>query len=235
MKMFTNDCATRQRSFPQYTGGFTLIELLIAMTIGGIVMAAVVQLFATEVKTHNAQFAISSLQQNMRSSMDYMTRYIRMAAFDPSSTGAGFQSTLANRLDFTCDIGTLDDASTANDTTPNGSIDNNWDEHVIFKLTGDRLEREDTSGAGRLVAENIEALNFRYLDKNGADTTNADDVRSVQITMVGRTSPNAGLMPKYVNTTIFQNQRGDTLLPAQNDSARRMMLTAEVRCRNLNR
>ncbi len=215
--------------------GFTLLELLIAMVISGLVLTAAIQVFTMQVKTHNAQFAISRMQQNLRSSMDYMTRYTRMSGFDPGLIGAGFQSVLANRLDFTRDVGTLDDASTANDLTPNGRIDNHWDEQVVFLLSGDRLERENASGVGQLVADNIEALNFRYLDGAGNDTSATQDIRSVQITIVGRTSPSSGIMPKYVNTTVFQNQRGDTLLPAQNDSARRMMLTAEVQCRNLNR
>ena len=215
--------------------GFTVIELLVALVISGVVMAGVIQLFAIQVKTHNAQFAVSSLQQNMRSSMDYMIRFARMSGYDPGFVGAGFQSALANSLDFTRDVGTL--SGGAVDTTPNGIIDDHWDEKIIFRLNSSsgRLERVKANGTPVLVADNIEALNFRYLDSLGNDTSTVTDIRSVQITMVGRTSPLSGIMPRFTNTTTYRNQRGDTLLPAQNDSVRRMMLTAEVRCRNLNR
>ncbi len=215
--------------------GFTLIELMVAMVIGGVVLAGVVQTLFTQVKLQNAQFAVSRTQQSMRAAMDYMVRYVRMAGYDPSlNIGAGFQGTLANRLDFTLDIGTLDDGLTTNDNVPNGVIDDHWDEKVVFKLVGDRVEREKTDGTGELVAENIEALNFRYLDADGNDTTTNSAVRSVQITMVGRTPAMSGVMPSHTDTTVYRNQRGDILLPAQHDSVRRLLLTAEVKCRNLN-
>ncbi len=213
--------------------GFTLAELLIAMVISGIVMAAVIKLFSTEIKAHNTQFSTSNMQQNLRAAMDYMVRHTRMAGYDPAYAGAGFNGTLANRLDFTCDIGTLNDTSTANDQTPNGRIDDNWDEKVIFRLSGSSLMRDRPGGSAVTVAENIEALNFRYLDKNGVDTTNTRDVRSVQITLVGRTDPGTAIMTNYVDKQVYTNQRGDILLAAQNDHVRRMLLTAEVKCRNL--
>ena len=212
--------------------GFTLPELLIAMVIGGIVMAGVVQLFTTEVTTHNTQFAVSRLQQNMRAAMDYMIRYTRMSGFDPGYIGAGFNGTLSNRLDFTCDVGTLNDASTTNDTIPNGRIDNNWNEKIVFRLSGNNLLRDRPGGPAVTVAEDVEALNFRYLDKNGNDTTVPADVRSVQITMVGRTPVQSGRMSNFIDRTVYTNQRGNIILPAQNDSVRRLLLTAEVKCRN---
>jgi len=213
--------------------GFTLVELLIAMVIGGILMAGVIKLFSTEIKTHNTQFAVSSLQQNMRAAMDYIIRHTRMAGYDPAYIGAGFNDTLANRLDFTCDIGTLNDASTTNDQTPNGRIDNHWNEKVVFRLIGSNLVRVKPSNIPITVAENIEAVNFRYLDKNGVDTTNKKDVRSVQITLIGRNDPNTAMMTNYVDNKVYTNQRGDVILPAQNDHVRRLLLTAEVKCRNL--
>jgi len=213
--------------------GFTLPELLIAMVIGGVVMAGVIQLFSAEVKTHNTQFAVSRLQQNMRATMDYMIRYARMSGYDPGYVGAGFNSTLAGRLDFTCDVGTLNDASTTNDTIPNGRIDNNWNEKIVFRLSGSNIFRDRPGNSPVTVAEDIEALNFRYLDQNGNDTNAAADIRSIQIAMVGRTPSASGRMSNFTDTTIYTNQRGNIILPAQNDSVRRLLLTAEVKCRNL--
>ena len=93
------------------------------------------------------------------------------------------------------------------------------------------------------IAFNIDALNFVYLDAGGnpiddgggAVTTNIDEIRSVQITIVARAgqNPRQGLPNQELDTKVYRNQLGDVILPAQNDRFRRNILTAEVRCRNL--
>lgn len=103
------------------------------------------------------------------------------------------------------------------------------------------------------IAYDIDALNFVYLDENGADLIDydlnppqvpADDlinIRSVQITVVARggQNPIRGLPNQQLDTKVYMNQQNrpgddwDVILPAQNDRFRRNILTSEVRCRNL--
>jgi type IV pilus assembly protein PilW len=94
------------------------------------------------------------------------------------------------------------------------------------------------------LAENIDAINFVYLD--GANPTNVlatpvpasnlSDIRSIQITVVARSGQNLpGLFYQATDDRIYRNQQGTIILDmsAAPDTFRRQLLTAEVRCRNL--
>ncbi len=222
----------RQQSQQTHQAGFTLIELLMAMIVSGMVVTGTVTIFQSMVRDHNTEVKVLAMQQNLRATMDYLERYIRMAGYDPTGqANAGFTTMLSNRIAFTTDKGSP--AGTNIDNTPNGTIDAHWEEQLEFQLDDDRLERIDAGGAGQLLADNIEVLNFVYLDKNRVPTSAAGDVRSVQITIVGRYGAGGGFVNNYTNSEIYRNQQGAILLPAQNDNVRRMLMTADVSCRNM--
>ena len=105
------------------------------------------------------------------------------------------------------------------------------------------------------IAIDIDALNFTYLDADGNDlidysgaltppqvpAADLDDIRSVQITIVARAGQNErqGLPGKKLDTKVYMNQQDrpgddwDIILPAPNDKFRRIVLTGDVKCRNL--
>ena len=93
------------------------------------------------------------------------------------------------------------------------------------------------------LALNIEALNFVYLDSagntlnddgNGNVIANIAAIRSVEITLVARSGDVVPvLMRDQIDNTVYTNQQGRILLPAQNDNFRRIRLTAAVKVRNL--
>lgn len=216
--------------------GFTLIELLMAMIVSGMIVSGTVMIFQTMVRDHNTEVKYLAMQQNLRATMDYLGRYIRMAGFDPTGLAdAGFTTMLSNHIAFTIDkgkeVGTAPNITIDND--PNGVIDDHWEEMVEFNLDDGRLVRINAAGAGQLLAENIEVLNFVYLDKDGESTTAADDVRSVQVTLIGSFGPGGGFVTNYTNSEEYRNQQDAIILPAQNDNVRRMMLTADISCRNM--
>ena len=62
-------------------GGFSLIELLIVMAMLGVVMTAVYSLYYVQFRSALVQDEAVEVQQNLRISMDQMTRDIRMAGF----------------------------------------------------------------------------------------------------------------------------------------------------------
>ena len=80
------------------------------------------------------------------------------------------------------------------------------------------------------TAENIDALNFIYLDESGATTTTKSEIVSVQISLVGRTGK---IINGYTNNTKYYNQQSDEIYAAPSDSYRRKILTSQVKCRNL--
>ena len=213
--------------------GFTMTELLVAMGISGIVMAGTYSVYHTHQKSYVAQEQVVAMQQNLRAARYFMEREIRMAGCDPtqdvSPPTPEIQTAGANTISFTLDI-----TDTAGTGDPDGLVDGP-NENVTYALAGSDLMRNDVNGAGnQLIAENIDALNFAYLDEDGTvlatPVANLEDIRSVQITLVAKTGRGD---TGYTNTAAYANQQGTEILPAQNDSFRRRRLTAQLKCRNL--
>jgi type IV pilus assembly protein PilW len=191
---------------------FTLIELLVAVAISGIVMAAIYSAYYTSQKNAIVQEQTTAMRQNLRAGLDVMAREIRMAGYDPThSANAGIVTANSNSIVFTNDL--------------NGDGDTgDTDENITYALGGTSLQRN-----GQAVAENINALNFVYLDGSGNVTANPGDIRSVQITMVARTGK---ADREYTDTNSYSSPWG-VVLAAQNDNFRRRLLTMQIRCRNL--
>ena len=193
--------------------GFTLVELLAAMVIAVVVMAGIYSAYYSQQKNATAQEQTAEMRQNLRAGLDLMAREIRMAGYDPTqSANAGITAAASNSIIFTSDLNGDGDTS---DT----------DENITYSLSGTDLQR-----SGLVVAENINALNFVYLDGSGNVTATLNNIRSVQITMVARSGKKD---PGYKDTASYSNQQGTQILAAQNDSYRRRLLTATVICRNL--
>ena len=213
--------------------GFTLVELLVTLVVSGVVLAGICSTFYSQQTAYLNQEQIIAMQQNLRVAIYNMEREIRMAGHDPNGdAGAGIVTANANSIRI------------AQDLTGNGGTgDPDKDvadpgENITYSLQdadgdGDMdLVRNDHNGAGiQMIAEDIDALNFVYLNQNQAVTTMPTDMRSVQISVVARTGhPSRG----YVNKTVYQNQRGQTIfIPLSGDQHRRRLLTAEVKCRNI--
>jgi type IV pilus assembly protein PilW len=180
------------------------------------------------------------MQQNLRAGIFMMEREIRMVGYDPTrAADAEILTAAPGLLEFTADLNGDDDTDDPN-------------EHMIYRLddldadgTSDELVRDDVNSAGpRLLAENIDQLNYVYLDGsrnalNDMTTSVADldavlpDIRSIQVTMVAR----SGVMdPKYTNNNTYQNQNpggSEVIYTAAGDNFRRRLLSTEIKCRNL--
>lgn len=215
-------------SIQDNNNGFTLIELLVAMAISGIVMAGVYSAYYSQQKSYIAQEQIAGMQQNLRAAMYFMEREIRMAGCDPNGTAdAGIKTAGMTSINFTEDV-----RGTNESDPPNGNT-NDPNEDITYSLytAADGIQKLGrNAGTNQAVAENIDALDFVYLDGDGSVTATISEIRSVQITVVARTGrPDPG----YSDTANYTNQQGTEILAAQNDNFRRRRLTAEVLCRNL--
>lgn len=198
--------------------GFSLIELLIAMAIAGIVMSAIYSTYYSQQRSYVIQEQVAAMQQNLRAGVNLMEREIRMAGYDPTgAANAGIVTMGANKIQFTLDLEGNGDTAGAN-------------EDVTYEINGSGNLGRDTGGGLQPVAENIDALDFVYLDGDRNVTGVPAAVRSVEITMVARTG-RADL--DYTDTQSYVNQRGTVILAAQNDNFRRKVLSIEVKCRNL--
>ena len=209
------------------TQGFTLIELLVGMVVSLLAMGAIYSTFLNQHKSYLVQEEVAAMQQNIRAAMFYMQREIRMAGCDPTGlAGAGITAASANSITFTEDVW-----NGTSGGSPDGDVDDS-NEDITYNLDDsdgdgvvDELDRNNQT-----VAQNIDALNFVYLDANGNTTATLADIRSVEITVVARIS--RGVVP-MVNNNTYLNQRGATILGPQNDNLSRRRLTAFIKCRNL--
>jgi len=219
--------------------GVTLTELLIALALTGIVAGAIYKIFISQGRAYTVQSEVAETQQNLRAGVFMMEREIRMAGYDPTrAANTEILTAAPGDLEFTADLngdGDTDDPS----------------EHMIYTHydtnadgTSDALGRNDVNaGAGtQLLAENIDELNFVYLDgsRNALNdmTTSvapADlpNIRSIQVTMVAR----SGIIdPEYNDNNTYQNQHpggSEVIYTAPGDNFRRRLLTTEIKCRNL--
>lgn len=212
--------------------GFTLIELMIAVFVAGVVMTAVYSAYSSQQRAYTTQEGIAAMQANLRAAMYFMSKEIRMAGCNPEheSGVGGFETIQANTIRFTMDL-----RGQGPNTPPDGD-DLDVDEDVTYFLgdwNGDLISdlmRSTPQAPNEPVAENIDALDFVYLDGNGNIAPDRLSVRSVQVTLVGRsTTPD----PDFTDTTNYTNMQGTIILPAPNDNFRRRALSTHINSRNM--
>jgi type IV pilus assembly protein PilW len=212
--------------------GFTIVELLVAVFVAGIVMGGVYSAYYSQQKSYTTQEQMAEMQQNLRSAMFFVAKEIRMAGCNPkgSADDAGFQAVATDSVNFSMDIR----GQAATDPPDGDTGDPN--ETIVYSLSdwnGDGINdlMRNTPPTGNApVAENIDALNFVFLDADENVTIDRLAVRSVQICMVARTGRQD---PGYTDTTTYTNLQGTTILAAPNDSFHRKMLRTHVKCRNM--
>ncbi len=117
--------------------GFTLIELMVAMAIAMIVLAGIYAAYQAQLRSHVTQQAVVDIQQNLRSSMYYIQRSLRMAGFNPEgapATDVGFQA------DFSA-------FSSPHDTS--GALTDDANIAFAFDVTGQHLDGLDNDNDGQ--------------------------------------------------------------------------------------
>jgi type IV pilus assembly protein PilW len=212
--------------------GFTMIELLIGIFISGILAACVVAVYVSQERAAQQVENMSAMQQNLRSALRLMEREIRMAGCDPTPAGNnGILLANAASIRFESDV-----RGTVAGSPPDGNIDNTIEpnEDISYVLNGTNLERNNVP-----IAENVIALDFVYLDRNGnvLNPGGADlalgqyaNVRTVQLSILVQ----APILERdYVNNRSFTNLQGQVLLGPQGDRFRRLLAVSSVRIRNL--
>jgi len=222
--------------------GFTLVEILVALALAGLVSVAIFNVYISQNKSYAVQDRVAEMQQNLRAANYMMRREIMMAGYNPLRTaGVGIVSASATQLQSTTDItggeadgldNDLDGLTDEEGESDGDAVDTNED--ITYQLNGSNLERN-----GQVLAENIDALNFVYLDAGGgvldlvANPGDITEIRSIQLSLVARADFGD---PDYTNNNAYSNQNPDgpeIILAASGDHFRRRLSTTQVRCRNL--
>ncbi|MBW6519963.1 MAG: PilW family protein [Desulfoarculaceae bacterium] len=221
--------------------GFTLVELMLTMAVSGIIVAAIYSAYISQQRTYLAQEQVAEMQQNIRAAMDIMTREIRMAGYNPTGgAGAGITTALVGQISFTQDTNGDGDTTDAGEIIDFGfsaaavDADRNGIPDTVSNGVPEAspLGRQ-TGGAGgyQAIAEDIQAIEFRYLDAANVATTTPANVRSVQISILARASkPDRA----FANTMTYTPASGATNnWGPYNDNFRRRLLITSIQCRNL--
>jgi type IV pilus assembly protein PilW len=127
-----------------------------------------------------------------------------------------------------------DDAGTGD---PDGDV-GDANEDITYSISGADLVRN-----GARIAENIDAINFVYLDRDGTrldDDTNGNviyddskaEIRSVQVTVVARTRKED---PHYTDSITYKNKLDEPIFTPAGNAVhfRRKVLRTSITCRNL--
>ena len=138
--------------------GFTIVELLVAMVVALLAMEAIYSTFLNQHRSYRIQEETAEMQQNLRAAMLYMEREIRMAGCDPMGTAdAGIIKAERTLIRFTEDV-----RGNSSGSDPDGNTDDP-NEDITYSLKGKNLVK-NTGGGNHVVAQNIDAIDFVYLD-----------------------------------------------------------------------
>ena len=230
--------------------GFTLVELMVALTVSGLVMAAIVSIFTAQSKSYSEHDDVADTQQNLRGALAILPMEIRLAGCDPNGT-AGVRIIEATRtqLRFTMDFtgaatnsadGEVRDPkedigySLRGDSNGDGIVDNGGAE-----WTGNGFLIRQTGGKDRqILADNIEALEFTYIMEKENGTTeitrdpphaDLDNIRAVQVSILAKAShPASG----FLHNKTYDTASGAQWKPPPDNFRRRLVVTT-IHCRNL--
>jgi type IV pilus assembly protein PilW len=162
------------------TEGFTLIELMVSMAIGMVMLAAVTTTFMLQTKTYNAQQQINEMEQNARGVLDVITRELKMAGYKPNGGSFSGVTYSTTQLMIQTDLDASGGISTS--TTANEQIT------YAYDSTNKQITRAVGAGSALVLADNITAFTFSYLDSTGASTTTSANIRQVSISITARTA-----------------------------------------------
>lgn len=215
--------------------GFTLVELMVTLVVASLISLTLYTAYLSQNRSQVAQDRVVEMQQHLRGGMNFMTRELRMAGFDPQLTAdAGIVAATATTITFTRDINDNGAGSTPGDgdvadseesitygITAGADADNNGVIDAIFDPANgadngtasiERTTNNPVTPGPFPIADNIEALEFLYLIGDDYNPTLAppaaqlDDIRAVVISILARVqSPDQ----QMTNNQIY--------LPASND------------------
>ncbi len=216
--------------------GLTLIELIISMTVSLAIIATTYQLFHSQNKSYLNQDQAIETQQNLRAIMSVITREIQSIGYNPiGRSDPGIMTQFpAPHNSFTIDYAQNKDiiAFTA-DYNGDGSLTPADNEMIAYRLNGNSLERYNSADLQwHELSDNIDALDFVYLNKDRNRTYDITEIRAVEISILAKTNKKD---KEYKNISIYKNRQGETLCPTcVNDQYHRRLISLTLQLRNLN-
>jgi type IV pilus assembly protein PilW len=157
--------------------GYSLVDLLVALAVGGGLMASTLTLLHLGLRAWVWGAARVDAQQSARYAVERMASELREAGYDPTVAGIA-PVVLAEpaRVVFQRDF------------NGNGVVDPTRERVTYLLRPGETVLRRDAGGGAQPVVEQVRAFRLTYLDRAGAETTDAAAVTAVGIRLeVGET------------------------------------------------
>jgi len=198
-----------QRNLIFEESGFSLIEMMMSIALSLVILAGVMNLFNNQRKVYSVQEQVSDMEQNVRSSMDFIIARVRMMGYDPSaSNNFGLtNNTFLNSSTAITDAVTLSFTRDVGDPPPNGAspangvLDNNVNERFSFYLSGTDLMLGNIDigtgsvNGGTVLASNIDLFNITY--------TYGDETTSLGLDGIAATADD--ILPNDLSANIGLN------------------------------
>jgi len=172
------------------TRGFSLLEMLIVLAVFTLIVGGIFTSLSQGQIRYQFEQEVAELQQSARNAMDIMVREIKLAGFPKASyydSGQNWTSANSNRVAAGFITINATNLVFEADVEEDGIVD-----CVDYNLSNGTLSRsaqDKQAGGGapaavyQLLASNVTALTFTYLDSNQAVTATASQVRSVMISL----------------------------------------------------
>jgi len=250
----------KEPEFKHKQHGFTLIEIMIAITIGLVMLAGVLQISQANKESSRLQRNMGFVQENMRIAMELLTRDIRMAGFNGTSANpiASPQPAFINVVAPTADIPAVNDDPRSR--TADGGADNNDQITLTYNsdtdclgqdtpgliainhyfISNNRLMCRGNIGVAQPLVDNVESLQILYGENTDDDPRSANRyVRADQIgNMANVVSVRIGMrfisrrepVRSAVDTNSYALLDADSFVP--NDRLLRREITTTVSLRN---
>jgi type IV pilus assembly protein PilW len=174
----------------KYLRGFTIVEMMISLLLSSILLAGVVQIYASSKQSYRLTENVSRMQENSRFAMNILTKEIRMAGFSPCPRTDEVAITLTGGATSSTDFG-------------NGAIvgfEGNVDSFPSdFPATG--------TAAGNRVADSDGFILMRGGDNSytlGTPPHNASSAQFSVIDVTGLSNGDILMVCDNDNTAIFQ-------------------------------
>ncbi|MGH7166500.1 MAG: hypothetical protein ACREIS_13365 [Nitrospiraceae bacterium] len=155
--------------------GKTLAELLLSLTLTGVVMAATYDLMIIQTRLFSAQDQSVDAEQTARTAMTMITRELHMAGYSPvmgvSVTGITYDPA---RLRIWADLN-------GNGTTADVNED------ITYAHDAPNRQLIRSSNGSQSVFKNIQTFSVSYLKADGNGTTVSANIRTVLVSITGRT------------------------------------------------